>query len=255
MLVTSRQLKGFNIRATDGDLGTVDDIYFDDETWGIRYFTVKTGGWLDDRRVLISPISIITVDWQANCFDVSLTKTQVAHSPGIETHKPVSRQHEAAYMQYYGYSNYWNGPYLWGTGMYPMDLAISPDKLTGEPPESAESHLRSTEAVTGYDVEASDGAIGHIDGFVIEENVWAVRYIEVATRNWLPGKKVLVSPAWIAKMSWAESRVYTSLSRDAIAGAPDYNESRPITREYEDLLYSHYGHPAYWLQAAGKISQ
>ena len=73
--------------------------------------------------------------------------------------------------------------------------------------ESTDSHLRSTEAVSGYHMEATDGEIGHLDGFIIDDEAWTIRYIEVATRNWWPGKKVLVSPAWIEGVSWPDSKV------------------------------------------------
>ena len=115
------------IRATDGELGTVDELYFDDETWAIRYLTVETGGWLGGRQVLISPISVAHTDWQAQRLDVALTKKQVENSPDINTHQPVSRQHEAAYLGYYGYPYYWGGPYLWGPAFYPAGLADSND--------------------------------------------------------------------------------------------------------------------------------
>ena len=116
--------------------------------------------------------------------------------------------------------------------------------------ESLDSHLRSSEAVTGYHIEATDGEIGHVDGFVMEDKAWAVRYIEVATRNWWPGKKVLVSPAWIQQVSWTDSKVCVALSREAIKNSPEFVESTPITREYEDRLYLHYGRPPYWLHEA-----
>ena len=116
--------------------------------------------------------------------------------------------------------------------------------------ESPDSHLRSTEGVSGYHMEATDGEIGHVDGFVLDDEAWAIRYIEVATRNWLPGKKVLVSPAWIERVSWPESKVYVALSREAIKSAPEYLVSRPITRDYEDRLHFHYGRPPYWLHEA-----
>jgi hypothetical protein len=116
--------------------------------------------------------------------------------------------------------------------------------------ESADSHLRSTEAVTGYTIDAPDGDIGHVDGFLVDDEAWAIRYIEVATRNWWPGKKVLVSPAWIEQVSWMESKVSVGLSREAIKDAPEYLESMPITREYENQLYVHYGRPPYWLHDA-----
>ena len=257
MLTNTANLHGFVIRATDGDLGTVDEFYFDDETWAIRYLTVETGGWLGGRPVLISPISIVRTDWQKGRLDVALTKEQVEKSPGIDTHQPISRQHEAAYLGYYGYPCYWGGPNLWGPAFYPAGLAIPATAFTEAREDdiqrhSADSHLCSTEAVKGYTIDATDGDIGHVDGFVVHDDAWAIRYIEVATRNWWPGKKVLVSPAWIERVSWADSKVYVGLSRDSIKNAPEYIESRPITREYEHQLYFHYGRPPYWLHHAGK---
>jgi hypothetical protein len=245
-------LKGFVIHATDGAIGTVDHFYFDDVTWAIRYLTVETGGWLDDRRILISPMSVVHTDWRAKRIDVALTKKQVENSPNIDTHKPVSRQHETAYLGYYGYPNYWGGPFMWGQVPYPTGLATSPDgsKRTLEDrirKESTDSHLRSSEAVAGYHIEATDGEIGHVDGFVMDDEAWAIRYIEVATRNWWPGKKVLVSPSWIERVSWADSKVCVGLSRDAIKSGPEFVESAPITRAYEQGLYLHYGRPPYWV--------
>ncbi|MGA2117715.1 MAG: PRC-barrel domain-containing protein [Bryobacteraceae bacterium] len=254
-MLTNKHLKDFAIRATDGELGTIDDIYFDDETWAIRYLIVDTGGWLGGRRVLISPISVVHTDWEAKRLDVALTKRQVEHSPEIDTHKPVSRQHEAGYFGYYGYPYYWGGPYLWGAAAYPAGLATPPTASTEAMAarirrESTDSHLRSGEAVTGYNIEAADGEIGHVDGFVVDDEAWAIRYIEVATRNWWPGKKVLLSPAWIERVGWTDSRVYVGLSREAIKDAPEYVESMAITREYENRLYFHYGRPPYWLHEA-----
>ena len=108
MLTNATFLKGLVIHATDGELGTVDEFYFDDETWVIRYLTVETGGWLTGRQVLISPISVIHADWQAKRLDVALTKKQVENSPNIDTHQPVSRRLEAEYCGYYGYPYYWD---------------------------------------------------------------------------------------------------------------------------------------------------
>jgi hypothetical protein len=259
MLRNTSHLKGLVIRATDGELGIVDQFYFDDESWAIRYLTVDTGDWLDGRRVLISPMSVTNANWQARRVDVALTKKQVENSPSIDTHMPVSRQHEAAYLQYYGYPYYWGGPYMWGPAFYPSALATPTTVSMQAIPDNikkgwTDSHLRSSEAVTGYRIEAVDGEIGHVDGFVVDDEAWAIRYIEVATRNWWPGKKVLVSPAWVDSVSWEDSTVYTGLSRKAIKSGPEYTESMPVTREYEDRLYLHYGRPPYWQQEAGNAS-
>jgi hypothetical protein len=253
MLIISKNIEGLTIHATDGEIGTVENFYFDDETWAVRYFTVDTGGWLGGRKVLISPFSVLQADWEARRLDVALTKQQVENSPGIDTHQPVSRQHEAEYLGYYGYPYYWSGPYLWGPMLYPAGLGtpaaayaeVLADTIQRQSPDS---HLHSSAAVPGYSIAATDGEIGHVDGFVVDDQAWAIRYIEVATRNWWPGKKVLVSPAWIERVSWEESSVFVALSREAIQSGPEYDESSPIAREYENRLHCHYGRPPYWLR-------
>ena len=253
--MNAKHLKGMAIRALDGELGTVDQFYFDDETWAIRYFTVETGGWLDGRQVLVSPFSVIHTDWQERRLDVALTKEQVENSPDIDTHQPVSRQHEAEYLGYYGYPYYWGGPNLWGPAFSPAGSEILADAAAEALAdrirrESTDSHLRSEEEVQGYFIDSSDGEIGHLDGFVVDDDMWTIRYIEVATRNWWPGKKVLMSPAWIERVSWANSKVYVGLSRDVIQSGPEYIESIPVSRDYENRLYFHYGLPPYWLNEA-----
>jgi hypothetical protein len=255
MLRNVTHLKGFAIRATDGEIGTLDQFYFDDESWAIRYLVVNTGGWLSGRLVLVSPIAIRQTEWQSKRLDVALTKKQIEDSPLIDTHRPVSRQHEALYFGYYGYPYYWGGPYLWGRASYPAGLTVRKEAVTEAEAlqaragkESADSHLRSTNEVKGYHIEAADGEIGHVADFIVDDETWAIRYLEVDTRNWWPGKKVLVSPQWINHVSWPASEVYVDLSRETIKNGPEYIESMPVTREFEKRLYDHYGRPAYWLQ-------
>jgi hypothetical protein len=98
MLRNVTRLKGFEIRARDGEFGTLDQLYFDDENWAIRYLVVNSGIWLNGRLVLVSPIALRQTEWESRRLDVALTKEQIENSPAIDTHKPVSRQHEAVYM-------------------------------------------------------------------------------------------------------------------------------------------------------------
>jgi hypothetical protein len=100
--------------------------------------------------------------------------------------------------------------------------------------------------VTGYNLEAHDGEIGHLENFLVDDESWAIRYLEVATRNWWPGKRVLLSPDWIERISWRDSKIFIGVSRDAILGCPEYLESTPVDRDYENRLYLHYGRPPYW---------
>ena len=107
MLRTINDLEDYAIRATDGDIGHVKDVYFDDETWVVRYLVVDTGTWLSSRKVLLSPIAIGQPNWTDKVLPASITKDQVENSPDINTKKPVSRQQEIRLLEYYGYPYYW----------------------------------------------------------------------------------------------------------------------------------------------------
>jgi sporulation protein YlmC with PRC-barrel domain len=257
-------LQGRDIRATDGEIGSIDQFFFDDETWTIRYLVVDTGNWLSGRKVLISPIALGHTDWAAEGLSVSLTKEQIKNSPGIDTDKPVSRQHESEYFNYYGYPYYWHGPALGGAGAYPTAVPRTmgyPDRVdvttgyagSASAPKAApqeeegDPHLRSTREVIGYYIEATDGEIGHVEDFIIDDKSWAIRYIVVDTVNWWPGKKVVVAPQWIKRVSWAESTVYVYLARERIKNAPEYDPTAIVNRDYEDRLYDYYGSPKYWV--------
>lgn len=253
MLRNASHLEGSTIKGTDGEIGHVEDLYFDDEKWTIRYLVVDTGSWLTSRKVLISPHSVTQPLGTSRIIDVSLTRAQVKNSPEIDTHRPVSRQHEREYLGYYGYPTYWGG----GSGplsAYPMmPLAVPPDYAerheTHEPevkPEDA--HLRSIGHVSGYHVQASDESIGHVDGFVFECESWAIRYLIVDTRNWWPGgRKVLVGTHWIESVDWSERKVHTTLTRKAVKGSPKYQEAVALDRPYETRLHDAYGLDGYWI--------
>jgi len=126
-----------------------------------------------------------------------------------------------------------------------------PAKNVIEPPskpsdEQVDSHLCSTGAVTNYHIEAADGEIGHVEDFIMDDHTWTIRYLVVNTHNWWPGKRILVPPQWIKRLSWGESKVYVDLDRESIKSAPRYESSSLITREFEQGLYGHYGRPGYW---------
>lgn len=106
--------------------------------------------------------------------------------------------------------------------------------------------LRSTQEVSGYNIQATDGEIGHIEDFIIDDETWAIRYLVVNTQNWWPGKKVLVSPLWIKRVSWSDLKVYVNLPREIVKLSPEYSEESLLTREYEAELHRHYNRQGYW---------
>ncbi|HZS33727.1 MAG TPA: PRC-barrel domain-containing protein [Methylomirabilota bacterium] len=252
MLVKMSDLNGCSIRATDGEIGSVHDVYFDADTWTVRYLVVDAGTWLTGRRVLVSPRAVRGADPGSRHLDVALARQQVENSPDVDTARPVSRQHEIEFAEYYEYPYYWGGPFRWGFEPYPGALA-SPrrrsaveEEIRARERENADPHLHSGREVIGYYLEASDGDLGHVEDFLVDDLSWAIRYMVVDTRNWLPGKTVLVSPEWIRDVSWADSKVRVDLTRASVERAPEYDPSRPLERDAERRLHEHYGLGTYW---------
>jgi uncharacterized protein YrrD len=223
-----QDLKGDAIRARDGDVGSVKDVYFDDERWAVRYLVVDTGGWLPGRKVLISPAQVPPQP-AGDAIQVELTREQVERAPGVENDAPVSRLMEAAHARYYGYPYYWAGPYLWGVAPVAYGSAAAEQGRPREDEEqremaeqrARESHLRSSAEVIGYAIRAADGELGHVEDFVVEDDSWKIAGMVVDTRNWLPGKKVLVPPSAIADIDWEGRQVTVAMSREELKRAPE----------------------------------
>jgi len=246
MLHKADALKGYTLSSLDGEMGKVREFYFDDQHWAIRYLVAETGNWLRDRQVLISPHALTAVNLEELTITVNLTKKQIEGSPSLNTDKPVSRQYEVDYYGYYGWPTYWGGPYMWGAYPYISRQPEEPNKSTSSE-KTWDPHLRSTQRVIGNYVQATVGSIGHIADFMIDDETWAIRYLIIDTRNWWPGKKVLVSPNWIDRISWPETKVFVNLSRTQIKESPEYTDDFQITRDYENKLHQHYDRKGYWI--------
>jgi len=252
MLVKAKELKGYSLKGLDGDIGSAREFFFDDRHWAVRYLVANTASWLSDRKVLISPYSLSGVNSTDEKVSVQLTKKQIEDSPSIDTDKPVSHQLESSYNSYYGYPEYWGGPFMWGGHPY-----IVRDRsrwgLSATKEIEWDRHLRSTQEVTGYHLLALDGEIGHVDDFIIDDETWAIRYLVVATKNWWPGKKVLISPKWIESVSWDAREVAIELTRETIKAAPEYTDESLLTRDYESGLYGHYNREGYWVDELSAV--
>lgn len=249
MLRTANTLKGYTLASLDGHMGTVAEFFFDDRHWTVRYLVADTGTWLTDRQVLISPYALVEVQEAEQRIVVALTSKQIEDSPALATDKPVSRQFEETYHGYYGWPVYWSGSSMWGPFNY-IPREPYPTEPPAEPADAWDPYLRSTNDVHGHHIQAQDGQIGHVVDFVIDDRIWAIRYLIVDTFNWWPGKRVLIAPRWIEQVSWTERKVFVHLPRAAIKDAPEYRDGDAITTEYEQLLHRHYGLPGYWVAAS-----
>ena len=257
MLRSSQDLTHFAIDATDGSIGRVTDLYFDDDAWVVRYLVVETGSWLDSRKVLISPIAIHDPNWLQRTLPVSITQQQVRNSPSVDTEKPVSRQEEVQYADHYAYPSYWGGAGLWGDSLYPRGTAFDDAGGAGDGVERAQRaredltyleaervrqrhddpHLRSCHDIEGYTLHASDGEIGTVTGYLVDDETWAIGYLVVETGHWWAGHKVLIAPQWISGVQWLDRSVSVALTQAEVQAAPGYDKNIPWSRQMDTSLY------------------
>lgn len=248
MLYKAKTLNGYRMKAKDGEIGKVKEFYFDDKHWTIRYLVADTGTWLTGKQVLISPYALLSINENGKYISVNLTKKQIEDSPSLDTDKPVSKQFQNSYYEYYGLPSYWTGSSVWGVNSYINRDYQFRSNLIPVDDESWDPNLRSTHDVSGHHLEATDGAIGHVADFLIDDKSWTIRYLVIDTQNFFPGRKVLISPQWIESVSWEESKVFVNVSREKVKSSPEYTDQTRITREYEDRFHHHYQRKGYWIE-------
>ncbi len=253
MLNRVRDLNSYSIGATDGEIGRVRDVYFEDRWWRLRYIVVTTSHWLPGRQVLISPLFLRGIDAAHHVLHADLTKIQVARSPGVDTATPASHQHELELLRYYGF------PYCWtwsglphgvpdpaAAGFWRTSAALNRQlAASAGVEEQYDARLRSARAGIGYYVHTVDADVGHVADFLFDEGSWTVRYIAVTTGNWWPRHKVLVPVPWLAQVNWLASTVNVKLTSEVVRTAPLYDPSRPLSAEYEARLMRYYGPPPF----------
>ena len=248
MMRSADEIIGYSLNTTDETFGSCQDLLFDDQMWTIRYIMANTGLFKMGRLVLIPPMMIDKPDWETRNINLNVSKETLENGPAPEKNQPVSRQCEKKIYDHFHYPYYWAGTSLWGVSDYPVipDIVQNAPKQTSQEvqTEKPENHLRSFDEVKGYDIKAEDGFIGHVQDFIIDDVTWALRYVVVDTRNWLPGgKKVMLSMNWARSVTWVEKAFEMDLTREEIKNGPEFDPATPINVEYETKLYDYYGRP------------
>jgi len=237
-----KKILGLPVAATDGRIGEIYDIYFEDSNWRVRYFVVDTGGWLHGRRVLISPHCAGKPDWTSPELPVALTMKRVENSPRYETEQPISRQYETELAGYYT----WPEPLFYAPGAameippavaFPVDRSLRASVVERTPGP----HLRSVRDTLGYAIHAADGDIGHAEDFIVDDDSWNIEKIVIDTRVWLPGKRVAISSQASKKIRWLDQAIYVGVSRREIENAPKFDESEPVNPKAEIHWYDYEG--------------
>jgi hypothetical protein len=224
----------YKLMAKDGEFGKCDDFLFEDRPWIVRYMVADTGGFLNRRKVLIPLMEIEKPDRSARLFHVDLTKEQIEESPPLSEDEPVSRQYERISCLYFGWPAHWAGDDLENTISTPSGVFREPEnaKDRGE----KESSLRSVTEVTGYHIEATKGRVGKVSDFIVDDNIWAIRYLVVDLQNGVKDKKVLLAPDWVNTVDWLNHTVNVDLSVDGIENCPEFKPEEPFGPDLDSMV-------------------
>ncbi len=225
MLHNIKELHGYKLGALDGEIGHIKGFYFDDRDWVIRYLVADTGAWMPGRRVLISPYALGPIYPGGKLLEVKLTREKIQNSPSIETDLPVARLQEADYHRYYGWPVYWGGPGIWGLGPMPVppgEIEEPPAESPSPRPGAGDSRLRPASDVIGYSVRATDGEIGHVEDFLIDDTTWGIRYIVIATGTWWSGRNVIIPPKSLLRANWSDSTLFVNLTSYELRSDPEF---------------------------------
>jgi sporulation protein YlmC with PRC-barrel domain len=256
MLFVASALKGFDIMASDGAIGTVSDFLFDDRNWKVRWMVVDTGDWLPGRKVLIHPSAIGPADYDNTCLAVTLTKAQVEASPDIAQDAPVSLQMEADLYGFYGWDENWGNTTAFDGSTAPYGGVVMPmlpyGGSTGRPVDEfgslkkdGDAHLRSMNDIVGYHIAATDGSIGHAENFIVDENNWAIQYLIIDTKNWWIGQHVLITPHTVQAVNWSGNELEVNITQAQIKSSPEWDPAKIINLAYQKELHEYYGWPGY----------
>jgi sporulation protein YlmC with PRC-barrel domain len=252
MFRSTKELFGYQILAQDGEIGKVYDLYFDDDDWLTRYLVVDTGPWILGRRVLLVPDCLGQPDWTNETFPVDLTRKQIKESPEINTALPISKQQQISLHRYYRWPPYWSFATPFSTSPVSSVAATmqseskyqDEEKKVVERMLEANSTLRSTKEIIGYQVNGEDGELGQVNDIILDDETWKLLYLVLDTSTGLKkGKKTLIAIPWVKWFDYKSHEVQLELRQQTIENSPSYDPSTPINHTHEEVLYDYYGRP------------
>ncbi len=231
------QLCDLKVQASDGLIAEVNDVYFDEAEWHVRY--LATGTWLDGRRVILPSAGLHSETWRGKVIETGLSKGQVRTSPDIGP-DPPTRAQEKDLAEHYEWPAFGE--------VIPHGVEVPADRIVQHSRRQAresDSRLRSLAVVIGYPVEATDGEIGKIDDFIVDDKDWMLRYAIVHTGVFPQARRTLVPLETFLPIDLDAAVFRVNVPGETIKHGPTYRGGAP-DRTFESKIYDHYHRPAYW---------
>ncbi|TAD87202.1 MAG: PRC-barrel domain containing protein [Alphaproteobacteria bacterium] len=195
------------------------------------------------REVLLPAACLGIPDAEERQLAVRLTRQQVEDAPGISADLPVSRQMELQLSNHYSANTYLprGADVLPLMGLGSLREPMRHFEGEGTVTEMGDAHLRSIATVTGYHLRATDGDIGHIDDFIVDDDGWRVKYLSVDTRNWWPGAHVLILPQLVLEVDWSASLIHIRATQQKVRDSPPASAAETGDADAADRLSVYYG--------------
>lgn len=239
MLRTTKSLIGYRLAASDGILGSVHDLYFDDDTGQIRHVVVDLGRHIPGRKVLLEPLVLGAPDWVHRIIPIPMSREEIRRSPRRDADKPVFRQIEEHVQNFYEWAPHWT----------PFSGEPEPQP---EPVLTGDTHLRSVRHLTGYAVETADGVVGRVGDFVLDDATWTIRLVVLDPRAaHVVVEHLTAFPlGYIASFDWNRRRMRTRFENWMLADAPEYHALCLDDPAYEQRVRDHYARSSELVPAA-----
>ena len=72
-----REVTGYSLSASDGEIGRIAGFFVDGRTWQIREIAVETGHWYSGKEIIVLPSSVARISYDASTVFVNLNRGQI----------------------------------------------------------------------------------------------------------------------------------------------------------------------------------
>jgi hypothetical protein len=219
------------VRAVDGAIGVVGDLYFNDRTWTVKYVVVRLDKEHLSRSVLISPAALTEFD--GTQLSASLTKNEIADAPDSASDIPVYRQHQVSIVGNHFFSLQ-PADLFFSNGMtYPFVARVPASGQSARAPW--DPHLRSVNTVSHYALHGDEDNCGFAIDMLFDDRLWVLHYIVIRFDRVIDQYDRLLDVKKIENIDWALATIRTSCSNEGLRRGLRFDPSRHVNITGEEL--------------------
>jgi hypothetical protein len=220
------------ISALDGEVGSVKDIYFDETSWKIQYLVIKLGSFFSEKVVLVPPS--VVAPFEGHSLNIELTKNELKECLHADDLIPETLQERYVGKSLFNMmSMSGNNPYGGPVMVYPFTSQLR--EIGGYDP-----HLRSCKVHSKYTLEACSSTIGTVEDFLVDDSLWALRFVIINLSKECEREKKMIDLQSIEVINDEAEAMTIGLTIEEITKKTTFDASLHIDTSYENLLKNMY---------------